>query len=459
MARDNIIYELEDWSLVPENADIPKELDLLNPEHSLGIHVYDGGLWTSGYVGVGRLYDRHHHVLQTKGKEHILVIKPKKGVTDPWKMLEAVLEDEECDSYLEELEKSGKFLYKVFWEEPIIKLSKDLQNEGGLLYAISFVSSCYSLCKKGLRKAMLYQEENYSSKVKGKINIKKNIRENTCRGRNDRFYCKYIDFTDDNIENRILKATLVKAKKIIARKIGLKGALLKQYLFCMNAFRHVKDVRIKSSDFARASASGLYMYYDIVLKQARAIYGQKYFSHKGAQGTLTMDSVYTIPYVINMETLFEFYARAIFRKILPKTGCELVSNAEKICLEEGVRSSVNAEKGVHLMAYCVPDILIRKSDSKKLVAVLDVKYKNHERSSRNDSLQLLSYVLLTGVSHCGFVFPSSATEIKRFKGGGAEYLKIGTPLLDELKYYELLIGEDVEKFLPPIDFYRSFDYN
>ena len=71
MARDNIIHELEDWSLVPENINFPKNIDLFDFEHSLGVHRYDGKLWTGGYVGVGRLYDVKGNVIQTKGKEHI----------------------------------------------------------------------------------------------------------------------------------------------------------------------------------------------------------------------------------------------------------------------------------------------------------------------------------------------------------------------------------------------------
>ena len=187
MARDNIIHELEDWSLVPENISFPKDIDLFDLEHSLGVHRYDGKLWTSGYVGVGRLYDLKGNVMQTKGKEHIVVIKPQKAVINPWKMLEVVMADAEYESYIAELENSGKFLFKIFYEQPVIKLAQDSQNDGDLLYAISFISACYSLCKKGLRKEMIYKEENYGSKVKGKINVKKNIRENTCRGRNDRF--------------------------------------------------------------------------------------------------------------------------------------------------------------------------------------------------------------------------------------------------------------------------------
>jgi hypothetical protein len=76
---------------------------------------------------------------------------------------------------------------------------------------------------------------------------------------------------------------------------------------------------------------------------------------------------------------------------------------------------------------------------------MDVKYKNHERASRSDSLQLLSYVLLTGVKHCGFIFPNDDTQIKMFKNGGSDHLKIRTPFADELKYFELLMGNEIDE--------------
>lgn len=120
---------------------------------------------------------------------------------------------------------------------------------------------------------------------------------NTCKGRNDRFYCKYIDFTEDNIENRILKATLLKCKEIVGRRFPATSEVSKRVAYCMNSFHRVQTVRIKTSDFNGADASGLYMYYKPLLQQARCIYGQKYYAYKNEEGQSVAKSVFTIPYI------------------------------------------------------------------------------------------------------------------------------------------------------------------
>ncbi|MFS0594433.1 hypothetical protein AB1L05_22935 [Cytobacillus horneckiae] len=439
MAREIIPHELNDWSQCDENEEFWSDLDLSKPDINFGIHKYNDKLWTSGFVGVGRIYDYNQRPIQSNGKEHIVVISSQYGM-DPWEMLEEVMADKEYESYIEELENDKKFLFRVFYDQPLIQLSQDKNIDGDVLYALSFINSCYFLCKKGLKKTMYHQEENYNSKVRGKIDVKKNIRQNTFRGRNDRFYCKYIDFTEDNIENRILKATLMKCKSIVEGRFKENSEIAKRVHFCRNVFRHVKLATIKTSDFNSVSVSGLYMYYKPLLQQARSIFSQKYYSYSADGGKTITKSVYTIPYMINMETLFEFYARTMIKKTLDKDKYELDEYSKKWFLQRNTTRIENAEKRIHLMPYCIPDIVIRDKTTNEALVVIDAKYKPHDRTSRIDSLQLLSYVLLTGVKRCGFVFPGPHTELKKMKTSRTDYLQLQTPFVSDLKYYELELG-------------------
>lgn len=436
MPRDIIPHELKDWSAIPENEDIWNQLDLSTPERNFGIHKYNDHIWTSGYVGVGRLYNKRQIPICTDGKEHIAIISSQYGMS-PWEMLEVVMADDEYESYLSELE-NDEFLFKVFYDQPLIRLAQDSQNNGDLLYAISFINACYSLCKKGLKKTLYRKEANYQSKVRGKINVKKNIRENTCRGRNDRFYCTYLDFTEDNIENRILKATLEKCKVILRMRFKQTPEFLQQISFCQNALRHVKLINVKDSDFNTVSASGLYMYYRPLLIQARCIHSQKFYSYTADNGKIITRSVYTVPYMINMEKLFEFYARAILKKAIDNTIYYVESYSKKLFLQHGISSVDKAEHGIHLMSYCIPDILICSRKTNQPVFVLDAKYKAHTRAIRTDSHQLLAYVLLTGVKKCGFIFPGNNTYIKTMSSG-KNYLNIAN---GDVNYYELILGND-----------------
>jgi hypothetical protein len=438
MTRDVIIHQIEDWSVLNGEDDIWSKIDLSIPEINFGIHKFQDKLWSSGYVGIGRLCDKNGQYLQSSGKEHILVVSSRYGM-EPWHMLEMVMADDEYDDYIAEMESDGRSLFKVFYDQPLIKFSQDIEQDGALLYALSFITSCYGLCKKGLKKTMIRQEDNYSSKVRGKIEIKKNIRMNTCKGRSDRFYCKYIDFTEDNIENRILKATLLKCKEIIGRCFPSTSEVSKRVAYCMNSFRRVKTVRIKTSDFNGVAAAGLYMYYKPLLQQARCIYSQKYYAYKNEAGQSLAKSVFTIPYMINMEALFEFYTRVILKHTIDQDKYSLDRYSKKLYLQKDVANVSEVEKGIHLMSYCIPDIIIRDNETQNPVAVIDAKYKPSNRSVRTDTHQLLSYVLLTGVKKCGFAFPGAESRAKIMRSTGSTALPLS---VDSVDYYELIFGND-----------------
>ncbi|MBE5936220.1 MAG: hypothetical protein E7262_10655 [Lachnospiraceae bacterium] len=441
MAKQIIPREFKDWSELDIGDSFFKGIDT-SREENFGIHLYNGKLWTSGYVGVGRLYDSYGRALHTKGAEHVIVVNSQYNM-DPWLMLEKVMTDDEYDTYIEELAKDNKYLFRIFYDQPVVKLNQDSKMNGDMLYALSFINQCYFLCRKGIKKQMVKHEENLTAKIKGRINIQKNIRKNTCNGRNDRFYCKYIDFTCDTIENRILKATLIRCKCILKKRFTMENEIISRLNYCMNSFRGVTSVTIRNRDFNNVSATGLYIYYKPLLKQAKCILGQKYMSYVAEDGLSINKSVYTIPYMINMETVFELYVRTVFRENIDTKNYYLEKYSKKIFLEKGVSDISNTRKGIHLMSYCIPDVIISDKVTHKPILVLDAKYKKDDKPARSDSQQLLSYVLLTGVNKCGFVMPGEITEVKRM--GVSDYMELSSPLFRMLKYYEFLLGNETDK--------------
>lgn len=440
MARDIIIHRVNDWSPLDGRDQVWASVDLSAPEVNFGIHQFQQRLWSSGYVGIGRLYGKNGRCLHTGGKEHVIAAASQYGM-DPWRMLEAVMTDDEYDDYTAEMDAAGKTLFRVFYDQPLIKLSQDAEHNGELLYALGFIASCYSLCKKGLKRTMLHQEENYSAKVRGRVEVGKNIRVNTCRGRNDRFYCKYIDFTEDNIENRILKATLLKCRGVIGRRFPAAAEVSRRAAYCLHALRRVKSVRIKASDFSGADASGLYMYYKPLLQQARCICGQKYYAGGDGAGSSAAKSAFTVPYMINMELLFEFYTRVVLKRSIDGNKYTMDPYSKRLYIQRDVGELSEAERGIHLIPYCIPDIIIRDRRSQKPVAVIDAKYKPNTRSARPDTHQLLSYVLLTGVERCGFAFPGAESRAKQMAATGTPALPLAA---GPLSYYELILGNDPE---------------
>lgn len=431
MSKEVIPHEITDWSKISENAGFWGRIDLLRPDINFGIHRYNDAIWTSGMVGVGRVFDKDNNPVQDDGKEHILIIRSSYEL-DPWKMLETVMLDDEYDSYLSELSEDNRFLFTVFYEQPLIKLPRDINTNAEILFALSYINACYSLCKKGLKKSLIYHSDNFSAKVRGKIDVTKNIKQNTSRGRTDRFYCKYIDFTEDTTENRIIKRTLIMTDTVLKQRFREDIVVRGKISYCLNCLRHVKTVDITKGDFNNSDIGGLYSYYRPVLQLAKAL---NTLFRRGYSSEGNKKEYYTIPYVINMETLFEYYARAELKMALKSTVYSVEKYSEKLYLQKDVEKSDEMEKGIHLMPFCIPDIIIYKNGIPFIV--IDAKYKMDSRPNRADSHQLLAYVLLTGATRCGFILPGKRTKVKEMVTSGDNYLPLAPP---RLRYYELLLG-------------------
>ena len=97
MAKEIILHHISDWSKINEKEGFWGRIDLLKPDVNFGIHRYENDLWTSGQVGVGRLYDSRNLPLRENSKEHILIVSSSYGL-DPWFMLESVMLDDEYES-------------------------------------------------------------------------------------------------------------------------------------------------------------------------------------------------------------------------------------------------------------------------------------------------------------------------------------------------------------------------
>jgi len=435
MSKEIILHNIKDWSRVDERESFWGNVDLLLPNLNFGIHRYNNALWTSGQVGVGRLFDRNGMPVQDNGKDHVLSVAPSYNL-NPWEMLETVILDDEYDAYIAELEKEQKYLFHIFYDQPVIRLPHGYGAEAETLFALSYITSCYSLCKKGLMKSLIHCEENFTGKLRGRIDVSRNIKLNSAKGRCDRFFCKYIGFTEDSVENRIIKAALQKCKMIIKRRFQEDNSIKKKTAYCLNALRHVKDTTIKNSDFSMADAGGLYSYYIPVLQQAKAILSFKFQAYEERNLHYNAKPVYTIPYIINMETLFEYYARTVLKQALSGMEYKVEKYSKRLFLQKGVIVPESAEKGIHLMPFCIPDIIITKDDCP--VLVIDVKYKMAGKPDRSDSHQLLAYVLLTGADRCAFILPGEKTGVREMETTGCSYLNLNA---SNVRYYELLLGE------------------
>ena len=413
---------IKDWSPLPKGLRLPSKtyasigMNNVSSEY-MGLYMTERNEYhTSGIVGVGWLkrYDGKTVVDEITGQECAIMIKPRFSSMDPWSMLSKVLADKEYDDYVREC---GEF-YTFDTTQKLIPIPAS-ENGGELLAALSFLKACERVCRRNLCRTMSFKEENFNGKVVGNINVAKHIKHNVISGREDRVYCRYPIFTIDTLENRIMKAALIKAHRIIQVNHNRSTEIQKIYSYCASSLKMVSNVKIIRSDFSKVKTTGCNAHYKNIMKLSHVI-----LFNEGIYN-LYNDSVedtrLVIPYTINMEKLFEFYVRSIMKDYFRNdTDC-----IYKLDQYRNSRNALNVfgentdSKRLYIMDSYIPDIAIYEENGtiKRYVAVFDVKYqhstsKAYASTVRHNSHQLLFYMLLLNVNTCGFIFPKEDNAIE-----------------------------------------------
>lgn len=412
-SKVKIISGLKDWNrdyekLIPKGTSAAKSMHGVIPAE-MGLYVDEKGYYhTSGYVGVGWLKDYQGKTIidPVSGEKLAMLIVPRFSL-NPWEMLIKVMNDPEYDLYTSG--SNGNF-FEVHTGEELIPVP-NTETGGELLAAISFVKECEKICKKHLRQSMDFKEENFNGKIVGNIQVAKHIKQNVSQAREDRIFCKYPIFTVDTLKNRIMKAALIKAKKIFRNNGIAVKEIGKIYSYCENSLKAVRTVSISKSDFNRVNMTGFNSCYKSVMGLAKNV-----LLGNGVNdliGKETDEIRYVIPYTINMESLFEFYVRSVLKEYLRKNSdSNVVLDEYRMSQKNPLLTLKDSDQQAYLMNHYVPDIaLIERSDSEsKYIAVFDVKYQNsmnmvYSETRRHNSHQLLFYTLLLNVKRCGFIFP------------------------------------------------------
>ena len=394
---------------------------------NLGIHYYNNQLYSSNLVGISRLKTIDgDNIFDEEGNELIINVIPRFNVTVV-ELLNYIKEDDEFDRYMapqtisnrhkekdiEAIDKNEIFYF--FENEMPLKVEDGISDENSIITVTVFLTLLRLLCKRPLMGRMLKDDQNLTGKVKGKIVIEKNIRTNTLHGRNDRFYCRFLHFTEDIFENQILKAALNKAKRFIIeyfREYSKDNNTYSSMIsYCSKALRNISDVACTGSACRGLKLSGCYAYYKPVIAMAKMVLDDISIE---ANGEVNI-SGYVVPYAISMEKLFEVYVRAYLKKngfLSYKCTYEHGIRLEKydaktdvFCDEEELLNP-----GKYISGSIKPDLVLVDQDSGETV-VIDVKYKDYTSgNSRNDRLQLLAYSMMFNANSIGIILPAQSSE-------------------------------------------------
>lgn len=224
-------------------------------------------------------------------RDSALVVMPKKGAEniDFMRMFMTCL-----NSGVEQ--ESFSKIYSIDVNQPPIP-SSELQNVIDPLLAAHFLSIVTKIAVKGLKKGYLCREENLK-KVRGRIRVWQNEKENIRSGRFDRVFCAYREFSADIPENRLIK----KALRFTAFMVRNIPALQKMQTQCETAFWEVGE-EVHLRDVPPVRSHKLFREYSEALRLARLILRRFGFSLGKAAEAVQNTPVFWL----DMSLLYEHY--------------------------------------------------------------------------------------------------------------------------------------------------------
>ena len=275
----------------------------------------------------------------------------------------------------------GGCLY--FWaDEELIESPRD--NDFLFLTAIAYLRELNELCRRRLRTHFLREQQNFTGKIKGKILIGENLRQNIIRARPDRIFCEYQSVSDDILENRILRAALERAARYISPdKIDEENyKFIQQWIRASRAALHgVSITPVKPRDFSAARRRGVFSHYARPLALAKAVLLQLGFNPQEQIPEKTK----TPPFALDSAELFERYAPLKLLEKYPKLKAP----------------NDNIGGGAGDFAPAVrPDFYVAAEDG-AAPQIIDAKYKRvltrEKTPAREDVFQIVAYSRNRGV--------------------------------------------------------------
>lgn len=199
-------------------------------------------------------------------------------------------------------------LYEIKFDDASIEINQEQDLITPLLVA-HFLQILRVIVKKGLKQSYYRVSKNFVSKVKGKINIAKTVKENILRTKNLNTICSYEHFGIDGIENRVLKKALSFCQSYLSQYPTYRKQVSQIVGYCLPAFDQVSD-NIQLNELKSTIHSTFYKEYASALKVAKVILRRFGYNLKNteAHGVVTVP-----PFWINMSKLFELYVLGMLK--------------------------------------------------------------------------------------------------------------------------------------------------
>ncbi len=338
--------------------------DKLGKKEILGLYEKDGSYAPGNFIGMVWIGEGENKA--------VLRVDSKFPTMNYIKMFAECVVDPDIGEYINCLH---------FWaDEDLINVEND--NDFLLLTAIAFLRELNTLCTRHLRRHFIRERQNFVGKVKGKILIGENLRQNIIHHRPDRIFCEYQSVSNDILENRILRAALEKAARCIAQHKNNKNDLSMPQEWIRACRAHLNGVsiaHIKQRDFVAVRSRGVFAPYKRPLHLAKAVLRQFGFNPQQ-----DIKQTQTPPFALDSAELFERYAELQLRKQYPQLTAlrgHNIKGGEKF--DNSFRISVR------------PDFYIA-SEGNEQPQIMDAKYKDikdfyNGKPAREDIYQVVAY--------------------------------------------------------------------
>ena len=270
-------------------------------------------------------------------------------------------------------EKHTRDLLKIYWKEPQITIEQQKDFLTPFL-VVQFLQLLKRITRKGLKKSYYTVEENLNSRIKGKIQIGKHLKQNVFKNKLTTHVCRYQQFGMDNLENRFLKKVLqfvISFKNTHPTFFAENEATISELItYCTPYFELISE-EINIENLKKLTTNTFFKEYEEAIRIGKHIL--KRFSYNITE--TTQQKVAIPPFWIDMPKLFELY---VYKKLQEKFG----SRGEVL---------------YHFIAdYTELDFLLNTPEYKM---VIDAKYKPIYEDSRviEDIRQVSGYARLTDI--------------------------------------------------------------
>lgn len=200
-------------------------------------------------------------------------------------------------------------LYEIKLSEAPIEIDQQ-QDLLTPLLVVHFINTVKQIVRKGLKKSYYKVEQNLYSRIKGKIDVARTIKECTLKSKPLNTYCSYDEFGINGLENRLIKKAMTFVQRYLHAfpNIDASKFCAESFRYIMPAFEKVsEDVNVEEVKHLKKNV--FYKDYEVAITLAKDILRRFGYNITNAD----RKKIKTPPFWIDMSKLFELYVLGLLK--------------------------------------------------------------------------------------------------------------------------------------------------